>query len=218
MAFKITVAALLLLMSASAIPANAQQATSYNLVELLQKNGLEINTTTQTHVTDSTKMPAISTLGIVLLKGVTFESGTIDVDLRGKDVFLKSFLGIAFRAKDTLNYDVIYFRPFRFHSTDTATRRWSVQYMAMPGFDYEKLRKEHPLVYENQVNPVPDANDWFHATIVVKDDWITVYVNHSAVPSLKIKSLNNNPGKRIALWTSGIKGDFANLVISNSTW
>ncbi len=45
-----------------------------------------------------------------------------------------------------------------------------MQYMGLPDHDWDKLRKAHPWVYENQVNPVPDANDWFHATIVLKDD------------------------------------------------
>ena len=102
MAFKIVVAAILLLISASCIPADAQQTTSYNLVELLQKNELETNTGTQTHVADSTKMPAISTLGIVLLKGATFESGTIDVDLRGKDFFFEKLFGHSFPRKGYL--------------------------------------------------------------------------------------------------------------------
>jgi len=199
-----------------ALSASGQQTRHYNLVKLLQEGKLKTTAATQTRVLDSSEKQAISTMGIVWLKDVTFKNGTIDVDLRGKDVFLKSFLGIAFHARDTSNYDVIYFRPFRFHSADIPTRKWSVQYMAMPGYDYSRLRKEHPGVYENQVNPVPGATDWFHATIVIKDEWITVYVNHSKTESLKIKSLNDIKAGAIGLWTSDLGEDFANLVIKNS--
>ena len=212
---KITFALIVLFFSGSVLVVHGQQAITYNLVKLLRENMLETYSNQQTTVLDSTKQ-AISTNGIDWLKGVNFKDGTIDVDLRGKDVFLKSFLGIAFHARDTTTYEVIFFRPFRFHSTDLPTRKWSVQYMSMPEFDYAKLRKEHPGVYENEINLVPGAEDWFHATIVIKRDSITVYVNHSVTASLKIKKLSNLNDGKIGLWSSpgALSGDFANLRIS----
>ena len=117
---------------------------------------------------------AVSLQKIAWLKNVSFTKGTIDVDLRGKDVFLQSFLGIAFHASDNNHYEVVYFRPFNFNYADTARRRWSVQYMFIPDFPYDKLREEHPLVYENLIMPPPKADEWFHATIVVNDDSIKV--------------------------------------------
>jgi hypothetical protein len=88
--------------------------------------------------------------------------------------------------------------------------------MLFPDFMYDKLRKEHPLTYENAVNPVPGADQWFHATINVHNGWITVYVNHSAQASLKVKKLGNLTGGKIGLWDDpdGLKGDFGNLVIT----
>ena len=163
---------------------------------------------------DSSGKQAITLQRIAWLKNLNLKNGIIDIDLRGKDVFLNSFLGVAFHASDSTHYDVIFFRPFRFHSIDTPTRNWSVQYMGMPDYDYDKLRKAHPGVYENQVNPVPDAADWFHATIVLKGDWITVYVNHSKVPSMKIQSLNSARDGSIGLWADGLTEDFANLSIT----
>ncbi|MCW3119255.1 MAG: hypothetical protein JWM28_3337, partial [Chitinophagaceae bacterium] len=150
---------------------------------------------------------------VVWLKDIRFTDGTLGIDLRGKDVFLQSFLGIAFHAVDTARYDVVYFRPFNFRHEDDLRRKWSVQYMALPDNDYTILRKEHPLVYENAAQPVPQADDWFHATIVVKEDWITIYVNHSTEASLKVKKLNAIHSGMIGLWTSGPSGDFANLSI-----
>jgi hypothetical protein len=193
------------------VKVNAQQ---YNLVKLLNNNRLDTSAANEAYTLNNESWQAISARGMIWLKGVSFTNGTIDIDLRGKDVFMQSFLGVAFHAKDTLNYELVYFRPFRFHSTDTPTRKWAVQYMSMPGCDYDKLRKEHPGVYENAADPAPDANEWFHATIVVKGKWITVYINHSAMASLRVRKLNNISTGKIGLWTSVSSGDFANLKIS----
>lgn len=194
-----------------------QQARHYNLVKLLQENKLDTTSDhQQTQLVDSPHNQAISTKGILWLKGVTFKEGTVDVDLRGKNVFLQSFMGIAFHAKDTTAYDVVYFCPFRFHDSDTVTRKYSVKYMSLPDYNYIKLRKEHPLVYENAVNPAPQPDEWFHATIVINEDWITVYVNHSATASLKVKKLDTLTAGKIGLWSwsQGLSSDFANLTIS----
>jgi hypothetical protein len=195
--------------------ANAQTSKHYNLVALLKAGKLGIDTSNHTQIIDAPGKQAITLTKIAWLKNVSLGDGTIDIDLRGKDVFLKSFLGIAFHATDARHYDVIFFRPFRFHHADTATRRWSVQYMGMPEFDYAALRKAHPWVYENSVNPVPGAADWFHVTIVLKGGWITVYVNHSTTPSLKIQSLNKARDGGIGLWDDELPGDFANLEVTH---
>jgi len=195
--------------------ANAQTSKPYNLVDLLKAGKLKVDTSNHAQIIDAPGKQAITLKKIAWLKDVSLGDGTIDIDLRGKDVFLKSFLGIAFHATDARHYDVIFFRPFRFHSTDTPTRRWSVQYMGMPEFDYAVLRKAHPWVYENSVNPVPGAADWFHVTIVLKGDWITVYVNHSTTPSLKIQSLNKALDGDIGLWDDELPGDFANLEVTH---
>lgn len=199
---------------ASVLQAHSQQITRYNLVELLKENRLDTLASHQAQLLGGSTKQAISAIGIVWLKDVNFKDGIIDVDLRGKDVFLKSFLGIIFHAKDTTNYDLIYFRPFRFRSTDTPTRKWSVQYVCMPRYDWKTLRESHPRVYENEVNPVPRPDDWFHATITVKKGAITVYVNHSTIPSLKVRSLNNIAAGKIGLWADGLSGDFAGLAIT----
>ena len=193
----------------------AQKTIQYNLAELLNNDQLITDTSNHAHaLNDNIYKQAISTQKIIWLKDVSFEDGTIEVDLRGKDVFLQSFLGIPFHATDASHYDVVYFRPFNFRHTDKSRRKWSVQYMVVPDFLYDKLRKEHPLVYENEVTPVPKADEWFHAAIVVKRDWITVYVNHSSTPSLQVKKLNKVYDGKIGLWDDELSGDFANLIIS----
>jgi hypothetical protein len=196
---------------------DGQKTIQYNLAELLNNNKLITDTSNHAHLlNDNIYKQAVSIQKVVWLKEVSFKEDKIDIDLRGKDVFLQSFLGIAFHSADTNHYEVVYFRPFNFRHADTLRRKWSVQYMVVPDFFYDKLRKEHPLVYENEVTPpVPGADEWFHATIVIKGDWITVFVNHSATASLKVKKLNKVYDGRIGLWDDELSGDFSNLAITD---
>jgi hypothetical protein len=62
--------------------------------------------------------------------------------------------------------------------------------------------------------PVPDPVDWFHARVVIKEQWITVYVNHNELPSLHVHLLNDWKGGKFGLWDDGLSGDFANLRIA----
>jgi hypothetical protein len=192
---------------------NAQKVTNYNLADLLKNQQLLIDTSNHTQLLND-KINGISTKKIAWLKDVSFTEGTIDIDLRGKDVFLQSFLGIAFHAADSNHYEYIYFRPFNFQYPDTARRRWSLQYAVEPDYPWDKLRKEHPLVYENSITPPPKADEWFHARIVVKDKLITVFVNYSTTPSLEVKKLNSATNGMIGLWDDELSGDFANLRIT----
>jgi hypothetical protein len=168
------------------------------------------------NVLDTSKIPAVRCTSLFWLAGAGFATGIIDVDLRGNDSLLQSFLGIAFHGIDSSTYDVVYFRPFNFRNKDTARHNWSLQYMSLPGFPFNILRAEHPLMYEHTVKPAPFPNDWFHARIVVASDSITVYVNHSDEISLKVPILNNRHDGRIGIWSDGLPEDFANLTITGA--
>jgi hypothetical protein len=208
--------AMMLLVLSTASWAMAQKTTSYDLVKILEEHRLLMTPGLQMKMSDSTDKHAVAIKGVAWLRGINFTEGRIDIDLRGRNVFLQSFIGIAFHGVDTAHYELVYFRPFNFRHEDTLRRNWSVQYMRVPDFLYDKLRKEHPLVYENAVIPVPDPADWFHASIVIKDDWITVYVNHSTQASLHVKKLGNINTGKIALWDDpdGLAGDFADLILA----
>ena len=66
----------------------AQQAMNYNLVRMLEKNQLVSSPSQQTKRCSDSSGRAISSKGVVWLKGINFTEGTIDIDLRGKNVFL----------------------------------------------------------------------------------------------------------------------------------
>src|SRR5918996_1549413 len=78
--------------------------------------------------------------GVVWVQGTNFKTGTIEVDVRGKDLFQQSFVGLAFHGKDDNTYEAVYLRPFNFRAEDPARHQHAVQYMASPDFDWPRLR------------------------------------------------------------------------------
>ncbi len=197
--------------------ANAQPV-QYNLAQMLRENQIVNVPSEETRLlpvsNQNDKPDAITTRGIIWLKGIAFTAGTIDIDLRGKDVFLQSFLGIAFHGTDTNHCSIIYFRPFNFRHTDSARWKWSVAYMQIPDYNYARLRKEHPGVYENRIVPAPPADEWFHATIVISGRHANVYVNHQETPCLDITMLEGRSDGLFGLYSDGLTNDFANLTIT----
>ena len=157
------------------------------------------------------KRAGISSTGIVWLTGVNFSNGTIEVDLRGKDIFQQSFLGIAFHGVDTLTYDAVYFRPFNFQSKDSVRKIHAVQYISEPEYPWDRLRQERNGIFEKGITPAPSPTEWFHARIVVSGSSIVVYVNNAVTPSLSITKLNIRKDGLIGIWANGLNGDFANL-------
>ncbi|REA62680.1 hypothetical protein DSL64_07080 [Dyadobacter luteus] len=153
--------------------------------------------------------------GIAWLPDTEFSEGTIEVDIRGKDVLQGSFVGIAFHGSGAKDYDAIYFRPFNFQTTDPVRRIHAVQYISLPNYDWPLLRKDFPDQYEKGINPAPQANDWVHARILVEKDSVHVYVNNNPEPSLTVGLLNKRHKGSVGLWVgAGSGGDFANLKIS----
>jgi hypothetical protein len=151
---------------------------------------------------------------LAILNNIVFSNGTIELDLKGRDLIGQSFVGFAFHIQNDSTYDAIYFRPFNFANPDTIRRWRAVQYIFKPEFDWFKLREKFPGQYENKVNPVPNGNDWFHCKIVIKDKQVTVFVNNSDTPSLIVNRLSNSTEGRVGLWVeNGSEGSYANLVI-----
>ena len=155
--------------------------------------------------------------GIAWLEGVKFSEGTIECDLRGKNVLQRSFVGIAFHGVNEKVFDAIYFRPFNFKQEDPVRRSHAVQYISHPANTWSNLRSEFPLKYEQPVKPVPDPEDWFHARLVVAYGKVSVFVYDANEPSLVVDKLNARTEGMVGFWvgtTSG--GDFANLKLTPS--
>ncbi|HEX4371723.1 MAG TPA: family 16 glycoside hydrolase, partial [Puia sp.] len=152
--------------------------------------------------------------GVAWINNLQLTNGAIEVDIKGKDTFQLSFVGIAFRGTNDSTYDVIYFRPFNFHSPDPVRKTHAVQYVSDPDFDWPVLRSQFPNKYEQPVSPAPDPNDWFHVRIELNDKKIMVFVNGNKTPSLVVESLQKTSGKRIGYWVGNNSfGDWKNLKI-----
>lgn len=153
--------------------------------------------------------------GIAWLEGSDFTDGVIEVDIKGKNVLQRSFVGVAFRGVDEKTHDAVYFRPFNFKSEDPVRRIHAVQYVSHPTWTWQKLRNERNGIYEKAVNPVPDPDGWFHARIVVAKRKVSVFVNDAKEPSLAVDELTERKGGLIGLWVGeGSGGMFANLKIT----
>ncbi|HEY3383164.1 MAG TPA: hypothetical protein VGK32_15440 [Vicinamibacterales bacterium] len=153
--------------------------------------------------------------GGALLDGVQLGDGVIDVDLRGKDVAQRSFLGIAFHVVDWTRYEAVYFRPFNFRAATPEQRLHSVQYISHPINTWQNLRAERTGQFEKAVEPPPDPNGWFHARIVLAKSKVEVYVNNAATPSLVVDDLGQQKSGGVALWAgNGSDGTFASLKIT----
>lgn len=155
--------------------------------------------------------------GIAWIKDKEFKNGTIEFDVKGKDAFQASFVGIAFHGVNEAIYEAVYFRPFNFQTTDLTRVMHAVQYIARPKFDWSLLRNTFPGKYEQPVSPAPDPNSWFHVRITIESKNIKVYVNGSTNPVLSVESLAETGGDMIGYWVGvDSAGDWKNLKIISS--
>ena len=155
--------------------------------------------------------------GGAFLPDIEFSSGTIEFDVRGKDVAQQSFVGVAFHAVDAGTCDAVYFRPFNFRAGDPASRSHAVQYHSLPTYTWQRLRTDYPGKYEQAVSPVPDPTAWFHARVLVANAKVTVFVADAKEPCLVVDALNNRKAGLVGLWVGNNSGgDFANLTITHA--
>ena len=190
----------------------AQAATAPDLSKVKDKNIWGLSNR-KVSIDDAVHLTAQAGDGLLYLKDFTFETGTIELDIKGEDVRGRSFVGLAFHIQDDETFDAIYFRPFNFKDPNRNTH--AVQYISHPEYGWRALRENHPGVYENSANPVPDPANWFHVTIKVDYPTVEVYVNDSDKASLKVKQLSNYKKGMIGFWVgNNSKGAFKNLSIT----
>ncbi len=155
--------------------------------------------------------------GVAWIKDLTFETGIIEFDVKGKNILQQSFVGIAFHGLNDSTFDAVYFRPFNFQSPDATRKSHSVQYISLPQYDWSVLREKYPGKYENALVSTIDPESWFHAKIIIDADNIAVFVNDDEKPSLTIKPIANRTTGKIGFWVgNNSDGDFSNLSIQNN--
>jgi hypothetical protein len=160
--------------------------------------------------------------GLALLKGSQFHDGTIEVDIATKITAppghrMPGFTGIAFRtAPDASSYELFYLRPGNSHADDQAMRNHSVQYISVPDFPWEKLRRQWPSIYESWAELQPDQ--WTHVKIDVHGRQARLFLNNSPNPSLTINGLKGDSlDGAIGLWGyTREEAYFSNLKITSA--
>ena len=191
----------------------------YDLYSLSQSNQLQVYNRKIIPLSEKDKKGIRFTRnvndGFAWLNGVTFSNGIIDLDIRGKDEFQRSFVGIAFHGVDDSTYDAVYFRPFNFQTNDPVRKIHAVQYVAEPEYPWQFLRDKFNGQCEKAVNPAPKGNEWFHVKIIIKYPQIMVFVNSSPEACLTVDKLNKRTTGKIGIWVgNNSDGDFANLQIT----
>ena len=168
------------------------------------------------------RLTAIGEQGFAFVNGVKLRDGTIEVDIATRittppGVRMPGFTGVAFRARrDASHFELFYLRPGNARSDDQAMRNHSVQYTAEPGFDWEKLRRQWPFIYESYAELQLD--EWTPVKIEVHGRQARLYVNGSTNPSLVVDGLKEEDLEGgVALWSyAGEEAYFSNLRISNA--
>jgi len=164
-------------------------------------------------IDDGVYLNAENSSGYLKLNDLNFSNGTIELDIKGKDVRGKSFVGIALHGLNDSVYDVIYFRPFNFKSPERFGH--SVQYVSEPEYPWHVLREKFPEKYENPVVPVPKPNEWFHVTIIVEYPIVKVFVNDSKEASLVVTQISKRKIGWLGFWVGyGSDGWFRNLKVT----
>ena len=153
--------------------------------------------------------------GVVWIEGSDFAQGTIQIDIRGRDVPGRSFVGIAFHGSDDDTYDAVYLRPFNFRADDPVRRGHAVQYIAVPEYEWPRLRQEFPEEFENGVNASTSPTGWVTLRLVVTGRTIQIYVGSVASPTLEVRKLGTSDRGLIGLWTgNNSDGDFADVRVT----
>jgi hypothetical protein len=68
------------------------------------------------------RLSASSGNGVAWVEGTDFRSGTIEVDIRGREDLQQTYVGIAFHRKNDTTYEAVYLRPFNFRIQDPLRR------------------------------------------------------------------------------------------------
>jgi hypothetical protein len=153
--------------------------------------------------------------GVVWIDGTDLGQGTIEIDVRGRDVVDRSYVGIAFHRKDDAAYEAVFLRPFNFRIDNPVRRQHAVQYMVLPEFGWLKLREQFPEEFENPVDQSAAPADWVPLRVVVDGAKIQIYAGAVKSPTLEVRKLGALDHGMIGLWVgNNSDGDFSNLRIT----
>lgn len=202
---------LILLVAISAV-AFAQKKQTLPLTDLYKRGSLQVINRELKIIEDFIQLSENKEEGLVWLPVSDFKNGEIEIEMRGKDVIQRSFIGIAFHAQNDSTYDAVYCRPFNFFAKDSVRRIHAIQYISHPKYTWKKLREERNAEFEKEIRNPPNPNGWFMMRLIVDDKTIKAYINQSKEPSLVVQKLSNATNGKLGIFVGdGAGGDFRSI-------
>jgi hypothetical protein len=155
----------------------------------------------------------------VLLQGIAFKSGTIEVELAGGPMAgpTPGFVGLGFHVQEEgEKFEYVYLRPKNARHENQLQRNHSCQYASHPGFGWKKLRDESPGMYESYVDLEVDA--WTKMKLDIRGVKLGLFVNDASQPCLLVNDLKlGDVSGGIALWIGpATRAYFRNLRVVQS--
>ena len=104
---------------------------------------------------------------------------------------------------DAESYEAFYLRPTNGRADNQLRRNRSTQYISRPDYDFSRLRREAPGLYESYVDLEPGV--WTKMRIVVKGATARLFVNDAPQPVLIVNDLKHGAEAKggVALWIAG---------------
>jgi hypothetical protein len=157
---------------------------------------------------------------LAIVQGPEFRDGEIDVEVSGAPhpgapPDMRGFIGVSFHVSpDGSRSEDVYLRPDNGRADDQLRRNHSVQYQAIPGWGWKRLRDETPGVYESYADLQPGV--WTRMRVKVSGTRAELYVNGAEQPTLIVRDLKHGAiGGGIALWAHRTTvAYFRNLVVT----
>ena len=156
---------------------------------------------------------------IAIVKATDVGNGTIEADVagmprEGASPSTRGFVGIAFHVQGKgEKFECFYLRMTNGRAADQAMRNRATQYISRPDYPWNRLREEHPGVYESYVDLEPGV--WTKVKIVVSGTKASLYVNGAEQPTLIVNDLKLGETRgQVALWAgSDTEAYFSNLTV-----
>ena len=133
------------------------------------------------------RLSAGSGNGVAWVEGTDFRSGTIEIDVRGREDLQQNYVGVAFHRQDDTSYEAVCLRPFNFRAQDPVRKQHAVQYIKLPEFDFEALRNNFPEEFENPVAALIEPADWVRLRVVVAGSKVHIYVGGDKQVTLEVR-------------------------------
>ena len=153
--------------------------------------------------------------GVAWIEGSDFQTGTIEVDVRGQESLGQLYVGIAFHRKSDDSYEAVYLRPFNFRAADPVRKQHALQYILLPDYDWPRLREDYAEQFENPVDASLEPTGWVRLRVAMDAHKLQIFAGPVTQPTLEVRKLGELSGGQVGLWVGNDSGgDFANLVMT----